>query len=49
VTRVAPTFAVLLGVLALGEGFTAGNAGGVVLILAGAWLAARPAGDGYGL
>jgi drug/metabolite transporter (DMT)-like permease len=40
---------VLLGVLALDEGFTAANAGGIVLILAGAWLAARSAGAGYGL
>jgi drug/metabolite transporter (DMT)-like permease len=49
ITYVAPIFAVLLGVLALDEGFTFANAGGVVLILGGAWLAARPAGDGYGL
>jgi drug/metabolite transporter (DMT)-like permease len=49
ITYVAPIFAVLLGVIALDEGFTLANAGGVVLILLGAWLAARPAGDGYGL
>ena len=49
ITYVAPIFAVLLGVLALDEGFTAANAVGVMLILAGAWLAARPADDGYGL
>lgn len=48
ITYVAPIFAVLLGVLALDEGFTAANAGGIALILAGAWLAARPAGGGYG-
>jgi drug/metabolite transporter (DMT)-like permease len=49
ITYVAPIFAVLLGVLALDEGFTVANAVGIVLILGGAWLAARPAGDGYGL
>jgi drug/metabolite transporter (DMT)-like permease len=49
ITYVAPIFAVLLGVLALDEGFTAANAAGVALILGGAWLAARPAGAGYGL
>jgi hypothetical protein len=49
--RCAGTLGVPYGMIAiaLDEGFTAGIAGGVVLILVGAWLAARPAGDGYGL
>ncbi len=48
ITYVAPIFAVLTGVVALDEGFSAANAAGIALILGGAWLAARPRGAGYG-
>jgi drug/metabolite transporter (DMT)-like permease len=40
VAYVAPAFAVVYGVLLLGEDLTAGTIGGLVLILAGSWLAA---------
>jgi drug/metabolite transporter (DMT)-like permease len=43
VAYVAPAFAVVYGVTLLGEGFGAGTAGGLVLILAGSWLAAQGA------
>ena len=45
VAYVAPAFAVLYGVALLGERLTAGTVGGLLLILAGSWLAAqgRPA------
>jgi drug/metabolite transporter (DMT)-like permease len=40
VSYVAPAFAVVYGVLLLDEDLTAGTIGGLVLILAGSWLAA---------
>jgi drug/metabolite transporter (DMT)-like permease len=40
VSYVAPAFAVVYGVLLLDEDLTAGTVGGLVLILAGSWLAA---------
>jgi drug/metabolite transporter (DMT)-like permease len=40
VAYIAPVFSVLYGVTLLGEDFTAGIAGGLLLILAGSWLAA---------
>jgi drug/metabolite transporter (DMT)-like permease len=40
VSYVAPAFAVVYGVVLLGEDLTAGTVGGLVLILAGSWLAA---------
>jgi drug/metabolite transporter (DMT)-like permease len=40
VSYVAPAFAVVYGVLLLGEDLTLGTIGGLVLILAGSWLAA---------
>jgi drug/metabolite transporter (DMT)-like permease len=40
VSYVAPAFAVVYGVTLLGERLTAGTIGGLVLILAGSWLAA---------
>jgi drug/metabolite transporter (DMT)-like permease len=41
VAYIAPGFSVLYGVALLGEPFTLGTAGGLVLILAGSWLAAE--------
>ncbi|WP_187369363.1 DMT family transporter [Baekduia soli] len=41
VSYVAPAFAVVYGVTLLGERLTAGTIGGLVLILAGSWLAAQ--------
>jgi drug/metabolite transporter (DMT)-like permease len=43
VAYVAPAFAVVYGVTLLGESLTLGTIGGLVLILAGSWLAARGA------
>ena len=43
VSYVAPAFAVVYGVTLLGEALTAGTIGGLVLILAGSWLAAQGA------
>jgi drug/metabolite transporter (DMT)-like permease len=40
VSYVAPAFAVVYGVVLLGESLTAGTIGGLALILAGSWLAA---------
>jgi drug/metabolite transporter (DMT)-like permease len=40
VSYVAPAFAVVYGVVLLDEALTAGTVGGLVLILAGSWLAA---------
>jgi drug/metabolite transporter (DMT)-like permease len=40
VAYVAPVFSIFYGVALLDEPFTAGTAGGVLLILAGSWLAA---------
>jgi drug/metabolite transporter (DMT)-like permease len=40
VAYVAPAFAVVYGVLLLGEELTVGTIAGLVLILAGSWLAA---------
>ena len=40
VAYIAPGFSVVYGVALLGESFTAGTAGGLLLILAGSWLAA---------
>jgi drug/metabolite transporter (DMT)-like permease len=40
VAYIAPGFSVVYGVTLLGESFTAGTAGGLLLILAGSWLAA---------
>jgi drug/metabolite transporter (DMT)-like permease len=40
VAYIAPGFSVIYGVTLLGESFTAGTAGGLLLILAGSWLAA---------
>ena len=40
VAYLAPVFSVLYGVLLLGEGFSAGTAAGLVLILAGSWMVA---------
>jgi drug/metabolite transporter (DMT)-like permease len=41
VAYIAPGFAVVYGVALLGEAFTAGTAAGLVLILAGSWMAAE--------
>jgi drug/metabolite transporter (DMT)-like permease len=41
VTYIAPAFAVVYGVVLRGESFRASTAAGLVLILAGAWLAAE--------
>jgi drug/metabolite transporter (DMT)-like permease len=41
VAYIAPGFAVIYGVALLGEPFTAGTAAGLVLILAGSWMAAE--------
>jgi drug/metabolite transporter (DMT)-like permease len=41
VAYVAPAFAVVYGVTLLDEQLTLGTIGGLVLILAGSWLAAR--------
>jgi hypothetical protein len=41
VAYVAPGFAVVYGVTLLGERFTVGTAAGLVLIVAGSWLAAE--------
>jgi len=46
ITYVNPAIAVLAGVVLLGEPFTLRTAVGVVLILAGSWLAAGPSGSG---
>jgi drug/metabolite transporter (DMT)-like permease len=43
VAYVAPAFAVLYGVTLLGEGLGVGTIAGLVLILAGSWLAAQGA------
>src|SRR3954447_6289647 len=40
VAYIAPGFSVIYGIVLLDEGFTAGTAGGLLLILAGSWLAA---------
>jgi drug/metabolite transporter (DMT)-like permease len=40
VAYIAPVFALAYGVVLLGESFTLGTLGGLVLILAGSWLAA---------
>ena len=40
VAYIAPVFSVLYGVTLMGEPFTLGVAGGLLLILAGSWLAA---------
>ncbi|HEX8744059.1 MAG TPA: DMT family transporter [Thermoleophilaceae bacterium] len=45
ITYVAPVVAISLGVLILDERVGAGAAAGLVLILAGSWLATRPAGS----
>jgi drug/metabolite transporter (DMT)-like permease len=50
IAYIAPAFSVLYGAALLGEAVTAATIGGLVLILAGSWLAVRhresPAGDG---
>jgi drug/metabolite transporter (DMT)-like permease len=46
VSYVAPAFAVVYGATLLGEAVTAGTIGGLVLILAGSWLAARRRDEG---
>jgi len=43
VTYVNPLVAVLLGVVVLGERLGVGSVAGLVLILAGSWLATAPA------
>ena len=40
VAYIAPGFSVVYGIVLLGERFTAGTAGGLLLILGGSWLAA---------
>src|SRR3954454_16385358 len=40
VAYIAPGFSVVYGIVLLGDGFTAGTAGGLLLILGGSWLAA---------
>jgi len=40
VAYIAPGFSVVYGIVLLGESFTAGTAGGLLLILGGSWLAA---------
>lgn len=40
VAYIAPGFSVVYGIVLLGERFTVGTAGGLLLILAGSWLAA---------
>jgi drug/metabolite transporter (DMT)-like permease len=40
VAYIAPGFSVVYGIVLLGESFTTGTAGGLLLILAGSWLAA---------
>jgi drug/metabolite transporter (DMT)-like permease len=46
VAYIAPAFAVVYGVVLLGEAFTLGTAAGLALILGGSWLAARAPGRG---